>query len=59
MAIKPKQKKKEPKAAEKHVWGRVRESKQRTETTVGPCGNKYIKTRKGQLECLWCLMAAR
>ena len=44
--------KKEP---QKHVWGRVTESKQRTVTLLCECGNKYIKTRKGQIMCLWCI----
>ncbi len=59
MKIKPKTKAKVEKPVQKHVWGRVTESKQRTVTMICTCGNKYIKTRKGQTECLWCLLSVR
>jgi len=59
MAINSKNSKAAVKPAQKHVWGRVTESKQRTVTLVCDCGNKYIKTRKGQVKCLWCIAVIR
>ncbi len=38
-----------------HRWGTWSPAAQRTQTSVCRCGNKYIKTRKGQTVCLWCL----
>jgi hypothetical protein len=38
-----------------HVWGHWVQEARRTETLICECGNKYIKTRKHQTVCLWCL----
>ena len=46
------------KEAEKliHTWGKWVERPRRTETLVCACGNRYIKTRKNQKECLQCVV---
>jgi len=40
-----------------HTWGKWVERPRRTETVVCTCGNRYIKTRKNQTECLQCTIA--
>lgn len=49
---------KAPKEAQKliHTWGKWVERPRRTETLVCACGNRYIKTRKNQKECLQCMV---
>jgi hypothetical protein len=38
-----------------HTWGKWVERPRRTETLVCTCGNRYIKTRKNQTECISCI----
>ncbi len=38
-----------------HTWGKWVERPRRTETLVCACGNRYIKTRKNQSECISCI----
>jgi len=47
-----------PKEEEKliHTWGKWVERPRRTETLVCACGNRYIKTRKNQKECVQCMV---
>ncbi len=40
-----------------HTWGKWVERPRRTETLVCACGNRYIKTRKNQTECIRCISA--
>lgn len=42
-----------------HTWGKWVERPRRTETLVCACGNRYIKTRLRQTECLSCTIAHR
>jgi len=39
-----------------HTWGKWVERPRRTETLVCACGNRYIKTRKNQKECVPCMV---
>lgn len=39
-----------------HTWGKWVERPRRTETLVCACGNRYIKTRLRQTECLRCMI---
>ncbi len=39
-----------------HTWGKWVERPRRTETLVCACGNRYIKTRPKQKECLQCMV---
>jgi hypothetical protein len=39
-----------------HTWGKWVERPRRTETLVCECGNRYIKTRKNQKECVQCMV---
>jgi hypothetical protein len=47
-----------PKEEEKliHTWGKFIERPRRTETLVCHCGNRYIKTRPRQSECIPCMV---
>jgi len=38
-----------------HTWGKWVERPRRTETLVCECGNRYIKTRLKQTECINCI----
>ena len=38
-----------------HTWGKWTPQPLRTHFIVCACGNKYIKTRKGQTRCIWCI----
>jgi hypothetical protein len=42
-----------------HTWGKFIERPRRTETLVCACGNRYIKTRKNQTECVPCMVRSR
>ena len=39
-----------------HTWGKWVERPRRTETLVCACGNRYIKTRPRQKECIPCIV---
>ena len=39
-----------------HTWGKWVERPRRTETLVCACGNRYIKTRPRQKECVPCMV---
>ncbi len=39
-----------------HTWGKFIERPRRTETLVCACGNRYIKTRPRQKECVQCMV---
>jgi len=46
---------KKPERRTTHIWGRWTPAARLTVTLVCSCGNKYIKTRKNQVVCLWCM----
>ncbi len=39
-----------------HTWGKWVERPRRTETLICACGNRYIKTRPKQKECIPCMV---